>query len=148
MATLFEKDLLWCELNDRSTSFEQSMDTLHRKQTGSYYTALDLTVIMMKELVDSLPLSMREKLYTKTFLEPCVGTGNFVYAYLRVCKDLGFSHEENTELLNNIYVCDYEAVYDESVYVDKSSICATLSFVSKFMTGPYTSSDKVSTDTQ
>ena len=119
MATLFEKDLLWCELNDRSTSFEQSMDTLHRKQTGSYYTALDLTVIMMKELVDSLPLSMREKLYTKTFLEPCVGTGNFVYAYLRVCKDLGFSHEENTELLNNIYVCDINiqalSVYKENL---------------------------------
>ena len=40
------------------------------------------------------------------FLEPCVGTGNFVFAYLRVCKNLGFSKEQNEILLNNIYVCD------------------------------------------
>lgn len=119
MTTLLEKDLLWHELNDRSTSFEQSMDTLHRKQTGSYYTALDLTILMMKELVDSLPLTTRERLYTKTFLEPCVGTGNFVYAYLRVCKDLGFTHEEYNELLKNIYVCDINvqalSVYQENL---------------------------------
>ena len=119
MTRLLEKDMLWHELNDRSKSFEQSMDALHRKRTGSYYTALDLTILMMKELVDSLPITTRERLYTKTFLEPCVGTGNFVYAYLRVCKDLGFSHEENIELLENIYVCDINkqalSVYRENL---------------------------------
>ena len=119
MPASLEKDLLWDELNNRSAAFEQTMDAFHRKQTGSYYTALDLTILMMKELVGSLPSGTKERLYTKTFLEPCVGTGNFVYAYLRVCKDLGFSHEENIELLNNIYVCDINmkalSVYKENL---------------------------------
>ena len=119
MKKVLEKDLLWNELKKRSANFEQSMDTLHRKQTGSYYTALDLTVLMMKELVDSLPSETKEALYAKTFLEPCVGTGNFVYAYLRVCKDLKFSREKNIELLKNIYVCDINkqalAMYQENL---------------------------------
>ena len=41
------------------------------------------------------------------------------YAYLRACKDLEFSHEENIELLKNIYVCDINmqalAVYKENL---------------------------------
>ena len=105
-ATEIENASLWETLNIESISFERSMDTLHRKQTGSYYTSLDLTYAMMKELVSSFDDIDRNKIYTKTFLEPCVGTGNFVFAYLRVCKELGFNTEENIVLLNNIYVCD------------------------------------------
>lgn len=97
---------LWEKISQDSNRFEQSMDSLHRKQTGSYYTALDLTLTMMQELVDSLDDTVRKKLYSKTFFEPCVGTGNFVFAYLRVCKELAFSEEENRQLINNIYACD------------------------------------------
>jgi DNA-cytosine methyltransferase len=97
---------LWEKISQDSNRFEQSMDSLHRKQTGSYYTAMDLTLNMMQELVDSLDDTTRKKLYSKTFFEPCVGTGNFVFAYLRVCKELAFSEEENRELINNIYACD------------------------------------------
>jgi len=97
---------LWEKISQDSNRFEQSMDSLHRKQTGSYYTAMDLTLTMMQELVDSLDDTARKKLYSKTFFEPCVGTGNFVFAYLRVCKELAFSEEENRQLINNIYACD------------------------------------------
>jgi DNA-cytosine methyltransferase len=97
---------LWEKISKDSYQFEQSMDLLHRKQTGSYYTALDLTLNMMQELVESLDDTTRKKLYSKTFFEPCVGTGNFVFAYLRVCKGLAFSEEETRELINNIYACD------------------------------------------
>lgn len=82
------------------------MDPLHRKQTGSYYTALELTYTMMKDLVLSFSAEEQESIYTKTFLEPCVGTGNFVFAYLAVCKDLGLSQAQYRQLVDNIYVCD------------------------------------------
>ena len=101
-----EYDLMWKMLAEDSDNYEHSMDKLHRKQTGSYFTSLDLTYSMMKELVESLPRNVRKTLYNKTFLEPCVGTGNFVFAYLRVCRELKFSNENFIELLNNIYVCD------------------------------------------
>ena len=99
-------DSLWLTIGKDSFEFEHSMDSLHRKQTGSYYTDLELTLAMMKEMVASLDEDTRKHIYLKRFLEPCVGTGNFVFAYLKVCKDLGFTKEQNKQLLDNIYVCD------------------------------------------
>lgn len=101
-----KEETVWKAIAQDGYDTEHSMDSLHRKQTGSYYTALDLTLAMMREMIDSLPDSEKRRLFTKTFLEPCVGTGNFVFAYLRICKELQFSKEEYAELLNNIYVCD------------------------------------------
>ena len=105
-STIEAIEMIWEKLNSDSRSYEQSMDKLHRKQTGCYFTALDLTYAMMTELVDSFPPSEQRVLFKKTFLEPCVGTGNFVYAYLRVCRERMFSCEQYQELLNHIYVCD------------------------------------------
>lgn len=101
-----ENDELWQYLSAESISFERSMDKLYRKQTGSYYTALDLAFAMMSELVEGLNSDFKKELFKKKFLEPCVGTGNFVFAYLKACKELNFSREEYRELLNNIYACD------------------------------------------
>lgn len=101
-----KQQLLWTAIAQDSTDFEQGMDKFRRKQTGSYYTALSLTLTMMQELIDSLDSAKKKSLYKLKFLEPCAGTGNFIYAYLRACKSLGFSREENEELLNNIYACD------------------------------------------
>lgn len=96
----------WQRISYNSSAFEHSLNPLYRKQTGCYLTSLDLTYQMMSELVNTLDTKERCILYQKRFLEPCVGTGNFVFAYLRVCKNLGFSQEENKLLLDNIYVCD------------------------------------------
>lgn len=41
-------------ISNESIEFEKSMNALTRKQTGSYYTAMDLTLAMMRELVDTL----------------------------------------------------------------------------------------------
>ncbi len=92
-----------------SNDFERSMDPLHRKQTGSYYTSLELTNIMMSDLVYSLDKAARNRLYAKRFFEPCVGTGNFVFAYLNVCRTLSFTQAQYRQLLNNIYACDINA---------------------------------------
>ena len=112
-------DPVWQKLISDSISFEHSTDKFHKKQTGCYLTSMELTYIMMKELVDSFPKSEQNLLFKKTFLEPCVGTGNFVYGYLRVCKERNFSQQQYTELLNNIYVCDINqnalAIYKENI---------------------------------
>lgn len=109
----------WQRISYNSSTFERSLNPLHRKQTGCYLTSLDLTYQMMSELVDSIDAKDRRVLYQKRFLEPCVGTGNFVFAYLRVCKDLGFSQKENEILLNNIYVCD---ISKEALLVYKENL--------------------------
>ena len=100
---------LWWDLASSSYDFEHSMDPLHRKQTGSYYTDLELTYIMMKDLVRSFKPEEISNIHNMTFLEPCVGTGNFVFAYLVVCKELGLTTEQYFSLVNNIYVCDINA---------------------------------------
>lgn len=100
------EETIWKTIGQDGYDVEHSMNSLHRKQTGSYYTDLELTLTMMREMIDSLSEDKRKSLFRCTFLEPCVGTGNFVFAYLRVCKDLGFSADEYVTLLNNIYVCD------------------------------------------
>lgn len=104
------EEAIWKTIGQDGYDVEHSMNSLHRKQTGSYYTDLELTFAMMQEMVDSLPDEKKKVLYKCTFLEPCVGTGNFVFSYLRVCKGLNFSLEEYSMLLNNIYVCDINSI--------------------------------------
>lgn len=100
------EEAIWKTISQDGYDVEHSMNSLHRKQTGSYYTDLELTLAMMREMVDSLSSEKKKTLFDCTFLEPCVGTGNFVFAFLRVCKELGYTAEEYKTLLNNIYVCD------------------------------------------
>lgn len=109
----------WQRISYNSSTFEHSINPLHRKQTGCYMTSLDLTYQMISELVNAIDEKDRSVLYKKRFLEPCVGTGNFVFAYLRVCKNLGFSRKENEMLLNNIYVCD---INKEALLVYKENL--------------------------
>jgi DNA-cytosine methyltransferase len=85
---------------------DRAMPFLRRKQTGSFYTADDLTAVMMEELVWSLPIDKRRNLYNLRFLEPCVGEGSFVFAYIAAAQKIGFTKEQYRQLLDNIYVCD------------------------------------------
>ncbi len=101
-----ENDITLKTIKSNSHNFELTMESYLKKQTGSYYTPFDLTLPMMQQLVNSIDKKNREVLYEKKFFEPCVGTGNFVFAYLYICKSLGFSHEQYKILLDNIYVCD------------------------------------------
>ena len=49
-----ESELLWKQIFQNNICFEQSMESLYRKQTESYYTSPKLPLVMMQELVDSL----------------------------------------------------------------------------------------------
>lgn len=112
------------QINTESLQLEQSLDPLVRRRTGSYYTSLDLAIPMVQELIGSLPEEKRRALHTLTFLEPCVGTGNFVFAYIMLASE-GLSAGHIVELLNNIYVCDINA---QALYSYKTTL---RSFVQK-----------------
>lgn len=100
---------IWASIEQDSMQIQKSMDQLHRKQTGSYYTATNLTISMMKDFVNGLDDETKSEIHSKKFLEPCVGTGNFVFAYLFACKELQLSKDKYEQLLDNIYVCDINA---------------------------------------
>lgn len=110
---------LWNKISEDSARVEHSLDQLHRKQTGSYYTGLDLAYAMMQEMVGSFSVENKRAIHNLRFLEPCVGTGNFVFSYLRVCRGFNLSNEEARKLIDNIYVCDINkealSVYKENM---------------------------------
>lgn len=96
---------LWTSLRNKSKFIENEMEPLARKRTGSYYTDIELTDAMMDELVQKL-VKYRKKIVNYRFFEPCVGSGNFVFSYIKAIKKLGISKDDAVKLLNNIYVSD------------------------------------------
>jgi len=114
MSQVFDSQVLF---NNKCTA-DKEMSFLQRKQTGSFYTASKLALQMMSDLIESLPKEKRTILYELRFLEPCVGEGSFVFAYLEIVQKLGFSKEQLKRLFNNIYVCDSNPLILE-VYSNK-----------------------------
>lgn len=101
-----EKGMLWDFLRSNSRLIETRMETLRRKRTGSYYTDLELTDVMMKELISYIKREER-KIIDYKFFEPCVGSGNFVFSYLKEIKNqCEITSNEAKILLNNIFVAD------------------------------------------
>ncbi len=100
-----DKIALWKKIAHIGHEYEISMNQLERKQTGFYLTSLSLTDVMMQELVAQM-LADDKKLSSLKFLEPCVGTGNFVFSYLKAISSLNFSQEEISTIIENIYVAD------------------------------------------
>ena len=99
------KEELWLELGKKSRDIETSMDSLQRKRTGSYYTDLRLTDVMMDELVNKL-IEDGKNISECSFFEPCVGAGNFVFSYLKKVYLLGLSKDEIKSVLDKLYVAD------------------------------------------
>ena len=97
----------WASLNKKSKDIENKIDILERKRTGSYYTDIELTDVMMNELIEQLRKTNSSKKFCDyRFLEPCIGTGNFVFSYIKAIAKTGLSKEDAKCMLNNIYVAD------------------------------------------
>lgn len=94
----------WEELINKNTKFEKSLEKNYRKESGSYYTPSSIADYMVNNLFDTL--SDLSNIKNLKFLEPCVGTGNFVISYLKKIHSLNLPFEDNLKILNNIYVCD------------------------------------------
>lgn len=99
-------DNLWDEISECSNNFELSMDASFRRNTGSYYTGLSLAKHMVDELFENAGEEYIKEIRNKVLLEPCVGTGNFIFAFLRKIYECGYSLSDVKKILNNIYVCD------------------------------------------
>lgn len=100
-----DKIAIWKKIANIGHEYEISINQLERKQTGFYLTSLSLTDVMMRELVAQL-LADGKTIPCLKFLEPCVGTGNFVFSYLKAISDLDLSQEEIVAIIKNIYVAD------------------------------------------
>lgn len=96
---------LWASLKEKSRTIESEIDSLTKKRTGSYYTDLQLTDVMMGELVQNL-IKEEKRIIDYRFFEPCVGTGNFVFSYIKAVRETGISKFDAEILLDNIYVSD------------------------------------------
>lgn len=106
-----KQQFVWDKISDTSWQYQKSMDKLTRKQIGAYYTNLKLTDIMISELFKNLELTKKQDIYSKTFFEPCVGVGNFVFSYLKyIYENFKPNKHEAKMLLSNIYVCDSDDI--------------------------------------
>ena len=111
---------LWSFLSAKSRNLETEIDALTRKRIGAYYTDLELTDVMMSELVEYINTNISEKkIYEYRFLEPCVGAGNFVFSYIKAVRSTGINKKMAQIMLDNIYVADVNVValngYKESL---------------------------------
>lgn len=99
------KNHLLKKLKEDSLATEMAMGTLERKRTGSFYTSFDLTSIMVKDLINEV-IKYNKNIEDLSFLEPCVGSGNFVFSFLDEISKLNLKSSQHKSILNNIYVCD------------------------------------------
>ena len=94
-------------LQKTSKKYQDSIDQTFRKNNGIYYTNVDLAVYLIDEMFELNPDLHNASVSEKTFLEPCVGIGVFVFAYL--CKLNTFlSKDQMAKAINNIYAIDID----------------------------------------
>lgn len=118
-----EKEQLWHQIERDSLAYQFNLNKLIRKQTGVYYTGLELASAIVEETFTTMSNNDIMKLPTFKFLEPCVGSGNFVFAYLKKIDELAiFSNKQIEELVFNIYVCE----------IDQSAVKLYLKNLEKF----------------
>lgn len=87
-----------------SNEYEVSLDSNFRKYNGIYYTGIDLAIKIVEELMKKNTVT---DIWNLKFLEPAVGVGNFVFAYLYfISKNYKLTQEQVKILYSNIYVCD------------------------------------------
>lgn len=101
------KEQFWTNLVESCKEFENSLSSTYKKQTGSYYTGFQMALAMTSDLIEQFRRKYgKEELCNKIFLEPCGGSGNFIFAYLYNISNIGFSKTEIRKIIQNIYYCD------------------------------------------
>ena len=104
---MLTKDEFLTNLQNSSRDYQLLIDQTYRKNNGIYYTDVKLAIYLIDELFELNADLKSEKICKKTFLEPCVGIGIFVFAYL--CKLTEFlSKEQILEAISNVYVVDID----------------------------------------
>jgi len=91
---------------NKNREIEDNMDIDKKKSTGSYYTSLELSTFMIEEMIKTASTEFILDIENKTFLEPCLGVGSFVFAYLININKLNLNKKKIQKIINNIYVCE------------------------------------------
>ncbi|WP_372519679.1 HsdM family class I SAM-dependent methyltransferase [Candidatus Ruminimicrobiellum ovillum] len=106
------------EYMNRSNIFENSIEEEYKKNNGIYYTDINLS----KLIIDYLNIDT-----SKTVLDPCCGTGSFLYSALsKGCNNIfGIDKDLKTirlvrELLPNIHVRKYDSIANNATNTLKS----------------------------
>lgn len=86
-----------------SKDYESSLSYLYKRTTGSFYTGFDLAYKMVKEMFKEIDSS---KLTNFKILEPCNGTGIFVFAILKYLIDSNYKKKDILSIINNIYISE------------------------------------------
>ena len=95
----FLNSQVWSNIANSSYNFEHSMDPLHRKQTGSYYTALELTYTMMKDLVCSFTSEEKKNIVEKDFAQQYASK---VDALINTTQYKNYDTNEKIKAINKI----------------------------------------------
>ena len=95
------KNDVWLSIVNESKKTEDSINDSVKKRTGSYYTDFELADSMVMELISKV-LNDGKDISKLKFLEPCVGTGNFVFSYLKIVSLLDL--KKNVKIIQNINI--------------------------------------------
>ena len=107
---------LWDKIEYLSLNFQSNLDDEYKKANGIYYTGFELAYKIISDLF--LKGSIQEPVYRNTFLEPCGGIGNFVFAYLKfIYMNYSLDKSEALSLFKNIYYCEQD-IEAKKIYID------------------------------
>lgn len=123
------KNEIWQTIQKISDDYQKRIDSLYRKNSGIFYTGLELADAISKKLISCVD-SSGKKIYEQKLLEPCVGIGNFIFSYIKNISTKRLNNKQIETLIDNIYVCDIDEnalkIYQEllsrfvSIYFDIS----------------------------
>ena len=114
-------DIIWQNLQIQMDQYESNFDEVTKQKYGIYWTNLDLAYEIVSNLVDTFDEDFLENITNKKFLEPCVGMGSFIFAFLRKLYEKKISKEQINKVIKNIYFCDIDEnilIYFFSCYQD------------------------------
>ncbi|GHV00064.1 hypothetical protein FACS1894211_06610 [Clostridia bacterium] len=103
--TIVDKSSLDAFISKLSTEYELQLDPSFQRENGCYYTHMTLARDIVRKVITENGLAPIT-LPRMRFFEPCVGIGNFVFAYLDFIASLNLSETENLMTLSNVYVAD------------------------------------------
>ena len=86
-----------------SKEYESTLTYSYKRVTGSFYTDFNLAYKMVKEMFNQIDCS---KLINMKILEPCNGTGIFVFAILKYLLDNNYKSKDIVSIINNIYISE------------------------------------------
>lgn len=92
------------KIKEANINYQGSLEPLYRKYNGVYYTGLELATSIIEKLLKN---RKPNRIWKLKFLEPAVGIGNFVFAYLYyISRKYTLTDNQIVELYSNLYVCD------------------------------------------